>query len=136
MVISSEYIQIISAGIYATALFFTVATFWRAKRLDQITLSNNIFSHLRDLDIELAKVPTGTQYNDVRGQWYSRILNSVNWLSFMVNENVINDKKMVEHFKPIIVKYYEDTFLKNASVGEKDLKSYPDLEKLYRTIRK
>ena len=60
MVIPSEYIQIISAGIYSISLFFTVVTFWRTKRLDQITLSNNIFSHLRDLDIELAKIPAGT----------------------------------------------------------------------------
>ena len=60
MVIPSEYIQIISAGIYSIALFFTVVTFRRTKRLDQITLSNNIFSHLRDLDIELAKIPAGT----------------------------------------------------------------------------
>jgi hypothetical protein len=136
MVIPTEYIQIISAGIYAIALFYTVVTFRRTKRLDQITLSNNIFSHLRDLDIELAKIPAGSQYNDVRGQWYSRIFNSVNWLSFMINEKVLSDKKMVEHFKSIIVRYYEDTFLKNASVDEKDFKSYPELEKLYRTIKK
>jgi hypothetical protein len=56
MVTSSEYIQIISAGIYAMALFFTIVTFRHTKRLDQITLSNNIFSELRDLDRELAKI--------------------------------------------------------------------------------
>ena len=50
--------------------------------------------------------------------------------------NVINDKKMVEHFKSIVVRYYEDIFLKNASVDEKAFKSYPELEKLYRTIKK
>ena len=44
MLTSSEYIQIISAGIYAMALFFTIVTFRRTKRLDQITLSNNIYS--------------------------------------------------------------------------------------------
>ena len=46
MVTSSEYIQIISAGIYAMALFFTIITFRRTKRLDQITLSDNIFKEL------------------------------------------------------------------------------------------
>jgi hypothetical protein len=83
MVISSEYIQIVSAGIYATALFLTVETFRRTKRLDQITLSNNIFS-----ERELAKIPAGSQYDDARSQVYSRIFNSVNWLSFMLNEKV------------------------------------------------
>ena len=119
MAIPSEYLQIISAGIYAIALFYTIVTFRRTKRLDQITLLNNIFSELRDLDRELAKIPSGSQHNDDRSQWNSRIFNTVNWLSFMVNENVISDKNMIEHLKPIIVRYYEDTFLKNASIYER-----------------
>ena len=52
MVIPSEYIQIISAGIYAAALFLTVITFRRTKRLDQIALSDNIYKELRNLDLE------------------------------------------------------------------------------------
>jgi len=136
MVIPSEYIQVISAGIYAMALFFTIVTFRRTKRLDQIALSNNIFSELRNLDLELAKIPSGSQYNDTRSQWYSRIFNSVNWLSFMINEKVINDKKLIEHIKPAIARYYEDTFLKNASVDERDSRLYQEFKKLYLTIKK
>ena len=136
MLTSSEYIQIISAGIYAMALFFTIVTFRRTKRLDQITLSNNIYSELRNLDLELAKIPLGSQYKDTRSQWYSRIFSSVNWLSFMINEKVINDKKMIEHMKPDIIRYYEDAFLKNASTDERDSKFYQEFKKLYRTIKK
>jgi hypothetical protein len=51
MVIPSEYFQIITAGIYAIALFYTIITFRGKKRLDQITLSNNIFN---DLEIWIA----------------------------------------------------------------------------------
>jgi L-asparaginase II len=98
-------------------------------------LSNNIFSDLRDLDHELAKIPSGSQYDEARSQWYSRLFNSVNWLSFMVNEKVISDKKMVEHIKGIIVRYYEGAFLKNASVDERVAKSYQEFKKLYRTIK-
>jgi hypothetical protein len=135
MAIPSEYVQIATAGIYSIALFYTIVTFRRTKRLDQITLSNNIFSDLRDLDRELAKIPSESQYGDARSQWYSRLFNSVNWLSFMVNEKVISDNKMVEHIKAIIVRYYEDAFLKNASVDERDTKSYQEFKKLYRTIK-
>ena len=120
MVIPPEYIQISSAGIYAIALFFTIVTFRRTKRLDQITLSNNIFNELRNLDLELAKIPAGSHYDEARSQWYSGIFNSVNWLSFMINEKVINDNKMIEHMKPTTIRYYEDTFLKNASADEKE----------------
>lgn len=56
-------------------------------------------------------------------------INSVNWLSFMVNEKVISDRKMIEHIKPVIARYYEDTFLKNASVDERDSKSYQEFKK-------
>jgi len=137
MVIPSEYIQIISAGIYAAALFLTVITFRRTKRLDQIALSDNIYKELRNLDLELAKVPPGSQYDNARNQWYFRIFNTLNWLSFMINEKMITDKKIIEHMKPDIARYYEDMFLKNASVDEKEgSDSYQEFKKLYQTIKK
>jgi hypothetical protein len=119
-VLPSEYIQIISAGIYAAALFFTIITFRRTKRLDQISLSDTIFKELRNLDLELAKVPPGSQYDDARNQWYSRIFNTLNWLSFMINEKMITDKKMIDYMKPVIAQYYEETFVKNVSVDQRD----------------
>ena len=137
MVIPSEYIQIISAGIYAAALFLTVITFRRTKRLDQIALSDNIYKELRNLDLELAKVPPGSQHDNARNQWYFRIFNTLNWLSFMINEKMITDKKIIEHMKPDIARYYEDMFLKNASVDEKEgSDSYQEFKKLYQTIKK
>ncbi|HKG29936.1 MAG TPA: hypothetical protein VKA91_01590 [Nitrososphaeraceae archaeon] len=135
VIISSEYFQIITAGIYAIALFYTIVTFRRTKRLDQITLSNNIFNDLRDLDRELAKIPSGSQYDNARSPWYCRTFNTLDWLSFLINEKVINERKMIEYMKPIIVRYYEDTFLKNASVDEKDSKSYQQFKILYQTIK-
>ena len=137
MVIPSEYIQIISAGIYAAALFLTIITFRRTKRLDQIALSDNIYKELRNLALELAKVPRGSQYDNARNQWYFRIFNTLNWLSFMINEKMITDKKIIEHMKPDIARYYEDMFLKNASVDEKEgSNSYQEFKKLYQTTKK
>jgi len=136
MAIPSEYIQIVSAGIYSIALFYTIVTFRRTKRLDQISLLNKIFSDLRDLDREVANISSESKYDDIRSQWYSRIFNSVNWLSFMVNEKVINDKKMLEHIKPLIMNYYENVFLTNASVDERNSNLYLDFKKLYQTIKK
>jgi hypothetical protein len=136
MVIPSEYIQIVSAGIYSIALFYTIVTFQRSKRLDQITLLNKIFSDLRDLDREIASIPVGSQYDNARSQWYSRIFNSVNWLSLLVNEKVISDKKMMAHINLVIIKYNEDIFLKDISGDEKDFNYYPEFEKLYRIIKK
>jgi hypothetical protein len=46
-----------------------------------------------------------------------------------------SDTKMIKHFNPVIVRYYEDTFLKNASADEKESESYQDFKKLYRIIK-
>ena len=136
MVTTSDYIQIISAVIYAEALFFTIIRFRRTKRLDQIALSENIFKELRNLDLELSKVPIGLQYDEIRKQWYLRIFNTLNWLSFLINQKIIMDKKIIDHLKPDIIRYYEETFLDNIRVDERDSKFYHEFIKLYRMMKK
>ncbi|HEU4447359.1 MAG TPA: hypothetical protein VFR94_21980, partial [Nitrososphaeraceae archaeon] len=70
---AAEYIQIIAAGIYATALFYTIVTYRRSKRIDQIALGDRIFSGLRELDRELTKIPPESQYDNIRSIMYYRI---------------------------------------------------------------
>jgi preprotein translocase subunit SecY len=55
MAIPSDYIQIIVAAIYAIALFYTIVTFQRLKRLDQITSLGDVMKELRDVERELEK---------------------------------------------------------------------------------
>ena len=61
MAISPELIQIIVAAIYALTLFYTIITFQRSKRVDQITSSGDVMNELRDVDRELEKIPSGSQ---------------------------------------------------------------------------
>jgi hypothetical protein len=139
IITAAEYIQIIAAGIYATALFYTIVTFRRTKRLDQLTLSNNIFFELRDLDRELAKIPPGSRYDDARNQSYSRIFNTLDYLSFLVNQKVIEDKRLIKYMTPIVIRYYEETFLKHlflSSINERDSSSYQEFKKLYLRLKK
>jgi hypothetical protein len=136
MVTSAEYIQIIAAGIYGAALFFTILTFQRSKRLDQISLATEVMHELRDLDRELTKIPSESQNNNAKGEVHSRMLNTVDWLSFLVNEKMVTDKRLVARMKPIVVRYYEDLVQNNVPLDEKKAMPYPDLEKLYRRIKK
>ena len=133
MVIASEFIQIIVAVIYAITLFYTIVTFQRSKKLDQITSLGDVMNELRDVDRELAKIPSGSQFDDVRNSWYLRMFNSLDWLSFTINERIITDKKLIEYIKPMIISYYEETFLKSGSVNERDSSHYQQLKKLYQT---
>ena len=136
MAIPSEYIQIIVAAIYAITLFYTIVTFQRSKRLDQITSLGDVMNELRDVDRELAKIPSGSQFDDVRNPWYFRRFNSLEWLSFMINERMITDKKLIEYVKPMIISCYEDTFLKSGSASERDPSRYQQFKKLYQTVKK
>jgi hypothetical protein len=136
MAIASELIQIIVAAIYAITLFYTIVTFQRSKRLDQITSLGDVMNELRDVDRELAKIPSGSQFDDVRNPWYFRRFNSLEWLSFMINERMITDKKLIEYVKPMIISNYEDTFLKSGSASERDPSRYQQFKKLYQTVKK
>ena len=136
MTIASEFIQIIVAAIYAITLFYTIVTFQRSKKLDQITSLGDVMNELRDADRELAKIPSGSQFDDVRNSWYIRMFNSLDWLSFTINERIITDKKLIEYIKPMIISYYEETFLKSGLVNKRDSSHYQQLKKLYQTVKK
>jgi hypothetical protein len=103
---------------------------------DQITSLGDVMNELRDADRELAKIPSGSQFDDVRNSWYIRMFNSLDWLSFTINERIITDKKLIEYIKPMIISYYEETFLKSGSVNKRDSSRYQQLKKLYQTVKK
>jgi hypothetical protein len=97
MAISSEYLHLISAGIYSIALFYTTVTFRRTKRLDQIASLDAIMNDLRELDRELTQIPQGSQFDDPRSTLYFRTFNTLDWLSFLIIEKVVVDRKLIEH---------------------------------------
>ena len=132
---TSDYIQIIAAGIYAGALFYTVITFRRSKKLDQITQTNVIMSGWREQEIELDKLPTGSVYDISRKKWAYRMFNDIEWLCFLINEKFISDKKILRQLEPTLIGYYEESFLKYVSKDEKVAKRYPEFIKLYQAIK-
>ena len=132
---TSDYIQIITAGVYAAALFYTIIAFTRSKKLDQITQTNVIMYGWRDLEVELDKVPPGPEYDIARKRWIYRMLNDIEWLCFLINEKFISDKKILRILEPTLIGYYEDTFLKYVSKDEKVAKRYPEFIKLCQAIK-
>jgi len=132
---SSDYIQIIVAIIYAVALFYTVITFKRSKELDQIRITETIFNDLRQLDRELSKLPSSSQDDQGKKELYSRILNTVDWLSFLINTKVIIDRRMIAYMKPTLIQYYQDTFVQNMLADESYSNSYRQFKKLYQSMK-
>jgi hypothetical protein len=132
---SSEYIQIIAALIYGIALYYTVVTFKRAKELDQITITETIFNDLRELDRELSKLPSGSQHDPARNELYSHILNTVDWLSFLINVKVITDRRMIGYMKPTLIQYSQDLFVQKMLADERYSNSYQQFRKLYQRMK-
>lgn len=132
---SSDYIQIIVAIIYAVALYYTVITFKRSKELDQIRVTETIFNDLRQLDRELSKLRSSSQDDQVRKELYSRILNTVDWLSFLINTKVITDRRMILYMKPTLIQYYQDTFVQSMLADERYSNSYHQFKKLYQRMK-
>ena len=132
---SSDYIQIIVAIIYAVALYYTVRTFKRSKELDQIRVTETIFNDIRQLDRELSKLRSSSQDDQVRKELYSRILNTVDWLSFLINTKVITDRRMISYMKPTLIQYYQDAFVQNMLADERYSNSYHQFKKLYQKMK-
>jgi hypothetical protein len=132
---SSDYIQIIVAIIYAVALYYTVITFKRSKELDQIRVTETIFNDIRQLDRELSKLRSSSQDDQVRKELYSRILNTVDWLSFLINTKVITDRRMILYMKPTLIQYYRDTFVQSMLADERYSNSYHQFKKLYQRMK-
>ena len=133
---SSDYIQIIVAVIYAVALYYTVITFKRSKELDQIRVTETIFNDIRQLDRELSKLRSSSQDDQVRKELYTRILNTVDWLSFLINTKVITDRRMISYMKPTLIQYYQDTFVQNMLADERYSNSYHQFKKLYQRMKR
>ena len=136
VITTAEYVQIIAAGIYATALFYTIMTFRHSKRLDQLNMSDRIFCELRELDKELDKIPPESQYDNARKQMYNRIFGTLDYLSFNVNRKIIDDKSLLDYMKPFIISYYEDAFLTHTSVEERDSPYYQEFKKFYLKLKR
>jgi hypothetical protein len=132
---SSDYIQIIAAIIYAIALYYTVVTFKRTKELDQITITETIFNDLRELDRELSKLPSGSQHDPARNELYSRLLNTVDWLSFLINTKVITDRRMIGYMIPTLIQYSQDLFVQKMLADERYSNSYQQFRKLYQRMK-
>lgn len=133
--ISTDFIQIIVAIIYAVALYYTVRTFKRSKELDQIRVTETIFNDLRQLDYQLSSLQAGSQNDRTRKEHYSRILNTVDWLSFLINTKVITDRRMIEYMKPTLFRYYQNTFVQNILTDERYSSSYLHFKKLYQKMK-
>jgi hypothetical protein len=105
----------------------------QVKYSDQVKMVNEILDSLSQIESEIpALVENPEQYNLKLNLWLVRYFNKYEWLSQLVNTNVIKDKTLQESFKNSLITDYENMFQKYATDKQKtDVNTFPHFKKLY-----
>lgn len=112
----------------------TYLTFRSIGTTEQVKLVEKIKDSLYDLDKELPTIKDDDE--DALSLWDSRLFNTLEWYSFLVNKKKITDKNLKEYFKDVIINHYEEHFLEKASEQEKnDPDQYPEFKTLYKELK-
>ena len=112
----------------AIALGITALTFHRARKTEEVRLAESVFKDIRALEKDLSD--TG---NDIKrkNSWRSQFFNTLEWLSFLINEKKMQDKKVINFYRPAIIEWYEKIFEKYMGDVVHDPKEFPEFKKLY-----
>lgn len=120
----------------AIALFFTIGSFLRIRKTEEIRLAESVFKDIRALQKDLSDINAVTG-DDIRrkNSWRSQFFNTLEWLSFLINEKKIKDKKVINFYQPAIIEWYEKVFEKHMGDAVHDPKEFPEFKKLYDKFR-
>lgn len=126
----------------ASALFFTIGSFRRIRKTEEVRLAESVFKDIRALEKDLSDINAIPEDPDMRdaearrkNSWRSQFFNTLEWLSFLVNEHKIKDKKVIKFFKPAIMKWYDDIFVQYMGNAVTDPEEFPEFKKLYEKFR-
>jgi hypothetical protein len=124
-----------SATVAGLGLLVNARATRQARQTRELQLFEHIFSDIRTLDEKLhIAARSGTSREDLVG-WRSHFLNTLEYLSFLVNRRYLRDKHLVEFFSEALVRWYQDIFLAQATDEERsDLAIYPEFRFLCRRL--
>jgi len=102
------------------AFVFTGTTFAiiyrRTRKSEQYDIADKISRAFTEIENKIIELPNCKE-NEERAH-FIQYLNIWEWFALMVNNGELNEKSIIEHFKPLLIKQYEKIFTK-----------YPDLKK-------
>jgi hypothetical protein len=133
------FVSVIAGIAAAFALVYTALTFKRVGKTEQIKRGESTYKDLKELEKDYSALPrdvtTGGKDSAAERHWNSRLFNTLEWYSFLVNQQQIKDKSILMYFKDIIIDYYEDNFLNEATPQQvDDPEEYPEFKGLYKKL--
>jgi hypothetical protein len=128
-----KWVPVGVAGFAGVSLLINARSFRRTRKLEQIKLAESILKDIRDLEEKIDEIKDKIHLQD----WGRKFFNIVEWLSFLINNHHINDKTLINYFKPSYKTWHEEWF--NYEYLEKDLrddkKTYEEFRKLFDHFR-
>ena len=114
---------------------FTGITFFitrkRLKHSEQIKMAHDISKELANAENETLKVPNDISCQTQKKYRHIQYLNVWEWFAFLVNHNEINDKNIICHFKPALIKDYETILQSYIDLRDSD-DEFKDMKTLYK----
>ncbi len=101
------------------AFVFTGITFAviyrRTRKSEQYDIADKISRSFTNIEHKIIEVPN--EKKDELKAHYKQYLNVWEWFALMVNNGELNEKSIIDHFKPLLIRQYEKIFA-----------AYPDLK--------
>ena len=128
-------IDIVAAIAAIIGLFFTGYVFLKNQKTRQLQIAEDIFKNLRELEIQFYEKYDKNEEN--LKQWKYVFFNTLEWFSFLINHNKLEDKEMLMFFKDTFIAYYEHIFIRVFEDKDiKDNKQFSEFKNLYKNLKK
>jgi len=125
-----------SAGaiIGGAGLFINACSFIKSRKLEEIRLAESIFKDIRDFEDRIDNIDD----KEEKLEWGRKFFNVIEWLSFLINNNHINDEKLVDYFKDDIKVWHKEWFTYDylEKRFRDDKNTYEEFRKLYSRFKK
>jgi hypothetical protein len=131
-----SFAAIVSASVATLTVIISFNAILQAKRTQELAIADRVYNSIAELEEKLYNAVAAKQGNDFLPSWRGLFLNRLEYFSFLVNQNYLQDKKLTSFFMAAIVRWYEDIFDKLADQTERtDPTVYPELKVLYAKLK-
>ena len=138
-----EWVSIIAASAAVVALIFTAMSFIRLRKTEQVRLSESILKDVRNSikDFDIISSEPVKDSDDVRiregkiDRYLDNACETLNWYCKLIEIEEINDKRLMDYFKRIVIKWHDDFFVKHIGVEIISGDKYPSFKRVYQRFK-
>jgi alanyl-tRNA synthetase len=130
--------QIVGSSVVAITVIYTIKSYLKMRKTEQIKMAHEFFRDYRDLQKESARLKEQGKVKDERMDWAERYSNTIEWFSFLVNSKQITDSKIIGFYQEIVKSTYEKIVPFYYDKKQKEIEEgslFPEMRKLYSSLK-